>query len=160
MAGLRIETTEARLTAGAVPAFGMAEGTQVLTLEGALPVEYLSPGDRVLTRSGVRRLKAVEITRVQNVRMVRVAADVLGTGRPEAPVLMSADQPILLRDWRAMALYGQAQALVPARRLCDGEFIRAEVLAEARIYTLKLDGAGVIYAGGLEIACEAETVVA
>ena len=160
MAEVRIEQAQARRNDATLPVFGMAEGTQVLTLDGALPVEYLTPGDRILTRSGVRRLKAVEIARVQNARMVRVAADVLGTGRPEAPVWLVADQPILVRDWRAKALYGQAQALVPARRLCDGEFIRAERPAEARIYTLKLDGAAVIYAGGLELACDAETVPA
>jgi hypothetical protein len=158
MPQVQIETFREALTDGAAPAFGLAEGTSVLTLDGALPVEYLTPGDRILTRSGVRRLKAVEMTRLAHARMVRISADVLGTGKPEAEVLVVAGQPLLLRDWRAKALYGAAQVLVPAVRLVDGEYIRAEVMRDLRVFTLKLDGAGVIYAGGLELACEADTV--
>ena len=158
MSQVRIETTREALLDKDVPAFGLAEGTNVLTLDGALPVEYLTPGDRILTRSGVRRLKAVEMSRVTHARMVRISADVLGSGKPEAEVLVVASQPILIRDWRAKALYGADQALVPAARLADGEYIRAEILREVRVFTLKLDSAAVIYAGGLELACEAETV--
>ena len=158
MAQVQTDLAQAALTEGQVPGFGLAEGTSVLTLDGALPVEYLTPGDRILTRGGVRRLKSIEMTRVAHARMVRISADVLGTGRPEAEVLVVAGQPLLIRDWRAKALYGAAQVLVPAAKLADGEYIRAEVMREARIFTLKLDAAAVIYAGGLELACEADTV--
>ncbi len=158
MAQVQITTTREAPANGVVPGFGLAEGTSVLTLDGALPVEYLTPGDRILTRSGVRRLKAVEMTKVAHARMVRISADVLGGGKPKAEVLVVAGQPVLIRDWRAKAMYGAAQALVPATRLADGEYIRAEVMREVRVFTLKLDSAAVIYAGGLELACEAETV--
>ena len=158
MAQAQTDAPRAALTYGQSPGFGLAQGTSVLTLDGALPVEYLTLGDRILTRSGVRRLKAVEMTRLAHARMVRISADVLGTGKPEAEVLVVAGQPVLIRDWRAKALYGTAQVLVPAAGLADGEYIRAEVMREVRVFTLKLDGDAVIYAGGLELACEAETV--
>ncbi len=130
-------------------------GTPVLTLEGELPVEYLSPGDRILTRSGARRLKQVEVTVVQNARVVRVAHGTLGVDRPSEDVTVSAGQQILVRDWRAKALIGAAQAMIAASKLVDGEYIRAETLAEARFFSLAFEDDAVIYAGGLELACPA-----
>jgi hypothetical protein len=144
----------------ALPQFGMAAGTPVLTLDGALPVEFLTPGDRVLTRTGLRRLKTVEMTRLAQARMVRVAPHVLGKSRPDAPVWLLPSQLILLRDWRAKALYGATQVLVPIERMADGDYVRLETLDEARVYTLKLDDDAVIYAGGLELAAEVETTPA
>lgn len=139
---------------------GIALGTTILTLDGEMPVEFLAPGDRILTRSGARRLRGIEVTVVRQARVIRIAAGTLGVERPGEDMIVSPDQPILIRDWRAKALYGTATAMVPAARLVDGEYIRAEVMDEVRFYTLRLDGAEVIYAGGLELACVPETVSA
>lgn len=138
----------------------VALGTSVLTLDGDLPVEFLCIGDRVLTRAGVRRLQGIEITVVQNARVIRIAQGSLGVDRPEADTIVTTNQPILIRDWRAKALYGTETALVPAARLADGEYIRSDVLAEVRLYTLQFAEDVVIYAGGLELACPALRVTA
>lgn len=130
-------------------------GTPVLTLDGQLPVEFLQPGDRVLTRCGTRRVAQVEVTVVQNARVVKISHDTLGVDRPTVDVTVSAGQQILIRDWRAKAMFGAAQAMIPAARLVDGEYIRAEVVAEARFFTLSFDEDAVIYAGGLELVCPA-----
>ncbi len=145
---------------GDTPTCGIAQGTMVLTLDGPLPVETLAPGDRIVTRAGAGRLTSIQVTQLAQARMVRIAPDVLGLGRPEGEVLVAADQPLLIRDWRAQVLYGAAQALVPAARLADGQYIRVEQMTDIRIFTLHLQGAAVIYVGGLELACEAEPVVA
>ncbi len=145
---------------GDTPTCGIAQGTMVLTLDGPLPVEMLAPGDRIVTRAGAGRLTSIQVTQLAQARMVRIAPDVLGLGRPEGEVLVAADQPLLIRDWRAQVLYGAAQALVPAARLADGQYIRVEQMTDIRIFTLHLQGAAVIYVGGLELACEAEPVVA
>ncbi len=139
---------------------GIALGTPILTIDGEMPVEFLVPGDRILTRSGARRLCAIEVTVVRHARVIRIAAGTLAVGRPGADMIVSPDQPILIRDWRAKALFGAATAMVPAARLADGEYIRAEVLDEVRFYTLRLSAAEVIYAGGLELACAPQSVVA
>ena len=141
-------------------AYGMAMATPVMTLDGLLPVEYLNPGDRILTRSGTRRLRAIEMTRIQNARVVRISESTLGADVPLAAMLVTPDQPILIRDWRAKALYGVAQAMIPARRLVDGEYIRAEVVADLRLFTLHFEAAEVIYVGGLELFCAPEVVTA
>lgn len=140
---------------------GILLGTPVMTLEGDLPVEFLMPGDRVLTRAGMRRILSIEVTRVQNARVVHIAPDSLGVGRPTDEITVSPHQGVNLRDWRARALYNRAEAVVPALRLCDGEHVRADILAEARFITLRFAGPEVIYAGGVELLCPpAEAVVA
>lgn len=137
---------------------GLLLGTPVLTLDGEMPVEFLSPGDRMLTRNGMRRITSIEVTRVQNARVVHISADTLGVGRPAEDITVAPHQGIHLRDWRAKALYGKAEAVVPAARLCDGEFVRGDILAEARFITLRFDAPEVIYAGGLELLCLPATV--
>jgi hypothetical protein len=124
-----------------------------MTLRGAVPVETLQPGDRVVTRAGALRLERVALRLEERPRLVRVAASALAPERPEADIVLAADQPILVRDWRAPALAGQPQALMPAGRLADGDHIRPEQPHEARIYTLHFAVPAVIYAHGLELAC-------
>lgn len=131
---------------------GLAFGTTVLTLEGILPVEFLTPGDRIVTRDGAQRLSSIEVTIVQNARVIRITEGTLGIDRPEGDMIVSPDQPILIRDWRAKAVFGTPTAMVPAAQLADGEYIRAEVIPEVRFYTLRFADNAVIYAGGLELA--------
>lgn len=136
----------------------LVAGTTVLTRDGALPVEHLCEGDMIVTRSGLRRLEAITARVVRDAALVRVSASTLGHGRPGDDVLLPADQPILLRDWRAKALYGQSQAVVAVSRLADGTLIRRETVAETRLFTLHFAAPAVIYAGGLEPATQAEAI--
>lgn len=145
----------AQVSVGTVGLQAIVMGTPVLTLEGEMPVEFLQPGDRILTRAGMRRLSQITVTVVQNARVVLIAHDTLGVDRPLADLTVSAAQHILIRDWRARALTGRPQAMVAADRLVDGEFIRAQVLPEARFFSLTFAEDAVIYAGGLELACPA-----
>jgi hypothetical protein len=139
---------------------GLLPGTPVLTLDGALPVEFIAPGDRVITRNGMRRVVAVEVTRVANARVVCISSDTLGVGRPADEIHIAPNQPVVIRDWRAKAVFGKAEALVAASRLCDGEYIRGDILPEARFITLRFERTEVIYAAGLELVCEPATVSA
>jgi hypothetical protein len=138
---------------------GFAGGTTVLTLDGAIPVEFLNTGDRIITRDGARILRAISMVVVDG-DVVRVGASTLGHDRPRDDVMVSADQGILVRDCRAKAMYGVAQAMIPAARMADGEMIRREAVAGLRLFTLSFDAPAVIYAGGLELACAGVTVAA
>lgn len=145
-------------TAAAAIATGIAMGTRVLTLQGALAVEFLEPGDRVITRTGARVLRAVEVSVVRDAQVVTVAQGALGHDRPDAPMCLAAGQSVVLRDWRAQALYGAREATVPVARLVDGEFLCASTVAELRLFRLVFDAAEVVYADGVELACPAATV--
>lgn len=132
---------------------GLLAGTQIRTLDGLLPVEFLQPGDRIITRAGMRRLMAISVQRRKASTVVRVRATTLGHDRPENDLVLAPGQPVMIRDWRARALYGAATAAIPASRLVDGEFIVSEQRQVARLFTLRFEDDEVIYAEGLEIAC-------
>lgn len=140
---------------GTDPQTGMLAGTMVRTLDGILPVEYLTPGDRIVTRNGARRLTSVSVQARKMVDLVRIRASTLGHDRPEQDLLVSPGQPLLIRDWRAKAIFGVAVAAIPASRLADGEFVCLETHRQVRLFTLRFDDDEVIYAEGLELACPA-----
>lgn len=133
----------------------MLAGTAVRTLDGVIPVEYLTPGDRIITRSGSRRLTSMSVVKRKQVDLVRIRASTLGHDRPDTDLLLAPDQLVLIRDWRALALYGAEIAAIPAARLADGEFIVIERHQVARLFTLRFDEDEVIYAEGMELACSA-----
>lgn len=141
----------------AVPLCGLAMGTPVLTRDGDIPVEFLEIGDAVVTRQGARILYSIEVSVISHARMVRIGGVTLGRTSPGADVLVPATQRILVRDWRARAFAGGRQALVPAARLADGEFIRGEILDFVRLYTLGFGQDVVVQAGGLELECSSAT---
>jgi len=130
---------------------GIVVGTSVMTLEGEMPVEFLSPGDRVITRdSGIAVLRDIRVRRI-TARAVAVAAGSLGHTRPDEDIVLPAGQKVLVRDWRAEALFGAKQALVPVARLADGQYVRELGEVEMLLCEPVFDSAHVIYAGGLEL---------
>ncbi|MCE8554402.1 Hint domain-containing protein [Ruegeria pomeroyi] len=135
-----------------VPEAGFLAGTVLLTQDGEMPVEFLSPGDRIITRDrGFVPLR--HLTRAcQTVRAIRFAAGSLGDTRPDCDLILPAGQPVLIRDWRAQALFGTSQAMVRADALVDGEFIRDLGPRDMSLFQLHFDAAHVLYAGGLEVA--------
>ncbi|MEM9638777.1 MAG: Hint domain-containing protein [Pseudomonadota bacterium] len=129
---------------------GLVSGARILTLKGECAVDDLRVADRLLTRSG-----AVPITRIDVVSLiiptVYIIAGSLGHSRPDRDALLMADQTVLLRDWRAPALFGQPVALVRASALVDGEFIRdlgQQVVTVHRIFCATPQ---IFYADGLEL---------
>lgn len=133
---------------------GIAAGTVVLTLDGALPVDFIEPGDRIITREGMRIVRTVTVHRYSG-PAIRIAAGALGRDRPEQDLVLPAETPVLIRDWRAWALFGARAATVPVERLADGALIGPVAALSLRLYDLRFDTAQVIYAEGLEIACSA-----
>ncbi|MEL6610278.1 MAG: Hint domain-containing protein, partial [Pseudomonadota bacterium] len=99
---------------------GFVVGTDIVTGDGLLPVEHVGAGDRIVTRdAGMQRVAWAEAAYVTT-HAVKISPDALGRGRPEDAVIVPAGQKLLVRDWRARALYGAAIAYVPAYRLADG----------------------------------------
>jgi len=137
-----------------VPTAGFTAGSIILTLDGALPVEFLSPGDRIITRDqGMVFLQGITQTKV-TCDMVSIMAGTLGHSRPEHDTLIPGGQMVLLRDWRAQALFGRSEALAPARKLIDGEFIRLAGKQTVSFFQLEFEAAHILYVDGLELACE------
>ena len=148
------EATQRQLSGAMLP-----PGTELLTLAGALPVEALYPGDRVITRdAGAQVLRRISRHDVPaDMRFVFIRKDALG-GKPVGDLLLPADQRILLRDWRAQALFGTPAARVPLSRLVDGEVICWSDTRPEALLTLQFDRAHVLYADGLEVISAAQDI--
>ncbi|MBF9060131.1 hypothetical protein HKCCSP123_13170 [Rhodobacterales bacterium HKCCSP123] len=131
----------------------LAPASMILTLDGTLPVEHLYPGDKVITRHGARALVGLDrVTLAAGTPIVEVTRNALG-GRPDRDVWLPASQRILIRDWRAKALYGQAQVCVPAGQLVDGDYVRlARLDRDVTCFALRFGRPEVLYADGLELA--------
>jgi hypothetical protein len=139
---------------------GIAAGTKVMTLDGEMPVEFLTAGDRVITRdTGMAILKGIRSRKVA-CDVVHISGGSLGHNRPEADITVPSGQELLIRDWRAEALFGKKTALVSADRLVDGEFVRDMGKGVMTVYELVFDRDHIIYAGGLEVAAKTEEKLA
>lgn len=143
--------TPARQGAPSEPATGILAGTIILTQRGEKPVEALRPGDRIITRdAGFVALRNIHSTEAR-VRTIRILAGSLGDTRPEDDLDLPANQKILIRDWRAPALFGRPQALAEVAALIDGEFIADRGHSNQQLYHLAFDDSHIIYAGGIEV---------
>jgi len=124
----------------------------ILTGAGERPVRDLRPGDRVITRdAGMVTLRSLS-RRDLYTPLVRIRAGSLGHTRPERDVLLPASQPILVRDWRARALFGTDQALISAARLVDGGFVTHAGMATLHLCELDFGTPHIVYLDGLEVA--------
>lgn len=132
---------------------GLISGTILLTQEGEIPVEFLSPGDRIITRdAGMVRLKTIQHRRLIT-RAISFAAGSLGHLRPDQDLILPAAQMVLLRDWRAQAMFGNDRAMVRADALVDDEYVCDLGPQKMLLHQLGFDAPHVVYAGGLELSC-------
>ncbi len=138
----------------------LPRGTPVMTLVGELAVERMAAGDRVITRSGAMSVAGVEGHAVAGVAMILISARALGHDRPDHDLLLPADQALLVRGWRAHALFDADQAVVPAERLIDGTYVRKAPSADLWLVRLRLPRAAVLQVGGLDIPTRAVPVIA
>lgn len=92
---------------------------QVLTAEGPRAAGSLHPGLRIVTRSGLVALKGITLIQAP-ATLLRLPAWHLGIGRPRQAMLLAPASGIVLRGWRAAALYGRDPVVVPVSRLVDG----------------------------------------
>ena len=133
---------------------GLCADTIILTMDGELPARDIAPGDRIITRdAGMAVLLGVRRKRV-TCDAVQIKAGSLGHKSPPGDIILPCGTEILIRDWRAQALYSSVQKLVPAQDLQDGEFVTLLPAQELEIIEFVFDTPHVIYAGGLEVGCQ------
>ncbi|WP_299843072.1 Hint domain-containing protein [uncultured Roseovarius sp.] len=131
---------------------GLMADSIILTLDGEVRVGDLCDGQRVITRdSGTAQIKAVRQHKIVD-KAVRIKAGSLGHTRPDRDVTLPAGQGILVRDWRAQAIFGTAQAMVPVSQLIDGEFITPLGPTSMTIVEIEFDHPHILYVDGLEVA--------
>lgn len=130
---------------------GIGLGTGVLTSDGELPVEYLSPGDRVVTFDrGLVRLARVDLRLVPARNALRLRPSVIDPEGKGRDLIVADRQQVLVRDWRARAIWGKPAALVEARALIDGASVAPlRDTGPVRLFDLVFDDCQhIVLAGG------------
>ena len=113
---------------------GLIPGTLVRTTEGEMPVEFLLAGDIVLTLSGPVELRGTSVLQARDFDVVILEPTAqVADGVRSRPLMVPADQQVLVRDWRATILHGQAQMLTTAASLVDDVLVRRESRAAQRL---------------------------
>lgn len=133
---------------------GLCADTIIYTMDGELRARDIAPGDRIITRNaGMAVLRGVRHKRV-TFDAILIKAGSLGHNRPKDDMILPAGTKLLIRDWRAQALYASAQKMVPAEDLIDGEYVTRLEAQEHDIVELIFDAPHVLYAGGMEVGCQ------
>ena len=131
----------------------ISPSTRILTCEGEMPAGRLQVGQRIITRDmGVGILRGL-ITRTpaRPLKIVRIPAHAFGRNRPERPVELLADQPVLIRDARAELIWGKKSVRVAASRLIDGQLVKGVKRDPGPLIALHFSKPAIIYANGMEI---------
>lgn len=136
---------------GLRPVSGLALGSEILSRHGYRAVEELRVGDDVITRDrGLCRIREITTQPLRS-RLVRFGRDALGEDMPDQDLLLPARQAVLVRDWRAQALFQRHEARVAAANLIDGQFITDAGMVEQDWVQIWLDAPSVLYLRGLEV---------
>ncbi|MFS4436976.1 Hint domain-containing protein [Paracoccaceae bacterium GXU_MW_L88] len=128
-------------------------GTLMSTPEGPRAIETLTPGDLVITSDhGPQPLRWIgrkTLITTEKSRAVRIAAGALGDGLPTADLVVSPQHRILVTSRAAKRLFGDAEALVTARKLLPLDGVSEEPLHQVTTYLhLVFDAHEVVYANG------------
>lgn len=150
---------ERRAAAGGAGVICFVPGTRIETPDGVRPVEDLRPGDLVTTRddgaqelvwTGGRRLGGARLHAMPHLRPIRIGA---GPGEAaRGDLLVSPDHRVVIRDRRALQLFGEAEVLVRAGDLVGAPGVRVETgLREVSYIHLMTERHQVIVANGTEV---------
>ncbi len=131
---------------------GLMATSIIMTQNGEAQVQNIKAGDRIITRDcGMAVVKSVR-SRCVATRAVHIKAGSFGHTRPNRDATLPWGQLVLIRDWRAQAIFCAKQAMVEAHRLIDGEFITRRDHITMTLYELEFDRPHVLYVDGLEVA--------
>ena len=146
----------ARATAVPTPALleGFLAGTRVWTPTGLRRVETLTPGDMVTTQdAGAQPVLRLERTRLPALRMQAPIRFAAGAHGAERTVLVAPQQRVLVRDPVLELLFGEAEVLVAARTLVDGEMVSRCPGGMVDYVRIIFDRAHMVLAEGLAVEC-------
>ena len=139
----------------------LAKGTRVRTPSGECAVEELREGNVILTREhggqpvlwvGQRHVSEVRMMVEPETKPIRLRAGAIRSGQPDADLLVSPHQQVLVSGMRAQQLVGQDEVLASAADLVDGSLITIDRRAsEISFYQVLLGRHEVIWANGVPV---------
>ena len=139
----------------------LSQGTRVRTPSGECAVEELREGSVVLTREhggqpvlwvGQRHISEARMMVEPELKPVRLRAGAIRPGQPDADLLVSPHQQILVSGMRAKQLLGQEEVFASASDLVDGQLILSDRNApEITFYQVLLGRHEVVWANGVPV---------
>ena len=137
------------VTVNQVPCF--VEGTMLRTPEGEMPVEYLAPGNLVLTKDhGAQPVRWAGSRRVAATGDFAPILITRGTFGEHGDLWVSPLHRVLLRNPISEMLFGDAEVLVAAKELVNGETVRRVEGGQVTYYHLLFDQHQILFSEGLE----------
>ncbi|MEM8842684.1 MAG: Hint domain-containing protein [Pseudomonadota bacterium] len=134
----------------ATAAVGLLGDTMIATPEGERAVASLAEGDLIDTRDGgaqaIRLIAQSEATADGVLAPVTIAPDTFGRHRA---LTVAPQQRILISDWRADLLFGEAEVLIPARFLTNGQTVKRADAGATSYYIIMLTRHDALWANGL-----------
>lgn len=133
-----------------------ADGTMIRTPEGDRMVEDLAVGDLVETRDhgarpirwiGSRALPKEALMAQPRLRPVVISKGALGN---ERALRVSRQHRMLVKSWRAEMLFGEAEILVKAADLIDGDAIYQSDAEAVTYFHILFDEHEIVFAEGAE----------
>lgn len=157
-----IDAVSANTSGVATVVVCFVRGTQIRVPGGEVPIETLRVGDQVVCGDGnVRPIRWVggryvgsdELKINSKLRPICFQSGALGEGTPDRPLRLSPQHKVLLQDWRAELLFGEAQMLASAISLQnDSTITRDQQCKDVEYFHILLDGHHTIFANAVE--CE------
>lgn len=139
----------------------LSQGTRIRTPSGECAVENLREGSVILTREhggqpvlwvGQRTVSAARMMIDDGVKPVRLRAGAIRPGQPDADLLVSPHQQILVSGTRAQQLIGRDEVLACAADLVDGSLVSTDRKAtEISFFQVLLGRHEVVWANGVPV---------
>lgn len=135
-------------------------GTKIATPDGPCLVEDLREGDLISTKDngsqpllwiGGRRISGARLQALPHLRPIRLRAQALGEGEPDADLVVSPDHRILLKGRMSEALFNTDEVLIAAKDLVnDGTITVDHRLRNVSYIHLMLPAHQIVWANGIE----------
>ncbi|WP_168223046.1 Hint domain-containing protein [Oceanicola sp. D3] len=165
------DVDEFQRVAPATPLFedafsALGRGALISTVDGLTAVEDLLPGTFVETSDGPQKLLWVGSMMVfpesgelaarapgrEPQKMVRVATDTFGLGRPAPDLMLGPRARLLYRSSACVHMVGTEEAFAPAHAFIDGvNVIEISPMSPQKVWQLCFDGQQTFYANGVEV---------
>lgn len=127
-----------------------ASGTMIETPIGIRAVESLKEGDLVLTKDAghqpIRWLGRTTVKAEGDLAPIVIEAGVLGNDRQ---LVVSPQHAVLVKDWRAELLYGEADVLIRAKDLLGRDGIYRRNGGDVSYYHILFDAHQLVKASGV-----------
>ncbi len=134
--------------------------THIATPDGPVQVSDLNEGDLIQTKDdgpqpirwiGSRRMTGARLFATPDLRPVRIRGGALGSGVPDAELLVSPDHRMVVRGPTAEALFNSPEVLVRARDMVNDRTITVDHRPSPVTYFhILLDRHQIVWANGLE----------